>query len=234
MASATDTLQVTGIRCERCVMPARGRARGPARARGGQREPDGRGHADVGRRGDVPRGARRDARRRRLPRAPDRLTAEAVGNSHVPAAVHLPVTLIRCPGGRAGDGRVGWSASGRDGSSRPGPLRGGGARARRPGLPGRATVRLNPRGSRGSGAGHVREGVQELAVLHAGHEPPRVAPADPHEPQRRSRPASSSGGPTRHRSRRATTTSRTAWPRRAASRCSTRSASSSGSRRTRS
>ena len=71
---------------------------------------------------------------------------------------------------------------------------------------------VDPRGSRGSGAGHVRESIQELAVLHPGHEPPRLAPPDPHEPQRRPRPSVCSAARTRRRSRRATTTSRTAWP----------------------
>ena len=55
--------------------------------------------------------------------------------------------------------------------ARPRSLRGGGARARRSGLPGRPAARRVTRRGRGLGAGDVREGIPELALVHPGHEP---------------------------------------------------------------
>ena len=75
MATQTETIQVSGIRCERCVMRLARRARGPRGPRGREREPDGPGHARLGRRADEPRGASLErAREGGLPRARSGLT----------------------------------------------------------------------------------------------------------------------------------------------------------------
>ena len=66
-----------------------------------------------------------------------------------------------------------------------------------------------PRGGRGPHAGDLRARVPQLALVPARHEPARVAAPDPHEPQHRPRPASSSARPTRSRSRKGTTSSTT-------------------------
>ena len=75
MAVQTETIQVSGIRCERCVSRLAAALGGPRRPRGGEREPDGPGHAVLGRRAHRPRDAiARELARARLPRARRRLS----------------------------------------------------------------------------------------------------------------------------------------------------------------
>ena len=73
-------------------------------------------------------------------------------------------------------------------SARPRALRGGRACAVGSGLSGRPASRRLARGGRGSDAGDLCARVPQLALVHARHEPARLAAADPDEPQHRPRP----------------------------------------------
>ena len=89
-----------------------------------------------------------------------------------------------------------------------------------------------PRGGRRSRPGDVRARLSQLALLHARHEPPRLAHADPDEPQHRPRPAGAALA--RHAADGGRRLLPLQPPRGGGRRRRRASASSSGSRRTRS
>ena len=237
MTVVTETLQVSGIRCERCVNRLAAALGGHERPREREREPDGRRDALVGRRADGPRRpARGDVARgfsrdrpglsvRGWPRAeygrrPARCSGfvKTIGYG---SPVSEPEPAIEARGIAAGArDRVRFEEEA--------------LASRGSGLPGRPEARRLTRRGRGLGAGDLRKGVPELAARTPRHEPARLAPADPHEPQHRPRPPrpADAGHPAARG--RPTTTSRTRSPRRRASRRSTRSASSSVCRKIRS
>ena len=122
---------MSGIRCERCVQPARRRAHRPRRPRGGEREPHGPGHARLGRRANDPRRAARGDGAGRLSRGRGRLNArrgESTGNASLVDSGTVALMAEAPPDADTHRRR----------GARPRPLRGGGARALRPGLPRRA------------------------------------------------------------------------------------------------
>src|SRR5262245_36232798 len=89
----------------------------------------------------------------------------------------------------------------RPGGPRARAIRGGGSRLERPGVQGGEAACRLPGGGGGSRAADLRARLPLLEAVHARHQPPRVAPPDPHEPEHRPRPATAANAaddPDRH------------------------------------